>query len=161
MELYVSIGSALLSIIAIVISIAIAHRQNKIALFQIKFSALTKIHDLINYASVIDSAQYGAELFEFDRFFGTSISDAHISNNDKMIQVYGNTLRINNEFEMAFSTSKKQIFKDVQSLTKNLENCAIDTIKHNTNSTNKNIFVNTALTFAKENEKELSVLSKL
>ena len=64
-----------ISIVAIIISIATAKKQNKIALFERRYSCLFQIKMILNFADTIkDNADEKVILGLYDAFWGTSIS---------------------------------------------------------------------------------------
>lgn len=85
------IAPLVLSVVAIWISIATARKQNRIALFELHFAALTDIRRILVFGAMIEGASSTNVIrLMYDGRFGTAISNA--SEKDALCQVMAITV---------------------------------------------------------------------
>ena len=105
-----------ISVVAVVISIATAKKQNKIALFEKRYNCLFQIKTILNFADTIKDADGKTILGLYDAFWGTNIY--HLKGDRQIIEAKCHFEIIKKDIEQAnflfnykFSVSTTDIAK--------------------------------------------------
>lgn len=144
-----------LSVVAIVISIYTVHKQNKIALFEMRYKAFAILKTIVLFALAVEKVDNSREiLLVFDSFFGT-----HVSNNDGSGLVADMNSRIeiikHNTLTSIFLFSKKYQ-ESIEPIVYDFQLFMINVINNNFDETSKNDFCEKCRLFTQNELDEIS-----
>ena len=132
-----------ISIVAIVISIATARKQNKIALFEKKYNSLIQIHTIASFAnSIKDNNNLSSKLILvfFDAYWGTDISNISGTEIQKAIRAKSQISLIKTQVSQAQFLFKRELSVDLNVMGELFHKVVMDAIGNDTSNETINEF---------------------
>lgn len=150
----------LVSCVAIVISLTISKKQNKIAMFQIRYTAIFQMQTILNFTKGLEGTNNPKIVLRlFDSLWGTN--GTKTSYEDNLIQYRSKLEKIKNDilqFELAFKYKCKT---DPNDIVCALHLVIMDAIAENNDSSNVKTLIDLCNSFYENDYKKLARKTKI
>lgn len=138
--------SACIAIIALIVSIYTSKKQNKIALFELKYKTLTQLKLILGFSECIkDIDDTNIILLNFNVFFNSRIEKTTTNETLQEVLALINLLR-KDIFASAY-LFKKQYIQEIEDMIDTMELFLVSSIKKESDSNSKQEFTNSCKRF--------------